>query len=61
MQTAAFLDTETTGQPPEVIELAIVNAAYDPITGEVLGILDEYLGHREPPPLWENRLQVQRS
>jgi hypothetical protein len=50
LQVVAFLDTETTGQQPsaEVIELAIVTAACDPITGQVLGVLDQYVGHRQP-------------
>ena len=46
----AFLDTETTGldASAEIIELAILNAACDPVTGEVLGILEQYVGNREP-------------
>jgi hypothetical protein len=45
----AFLDTETTGteSSAELIELAIVNTACDPITGEVLGILDQYDWQRD--------------
>jgi len=46
----AFLDSETTGVEPtsEIVELAILNAACDPVTREVLGILEEYVGQREP-------------
>jgi hypothetical protein len=45
----AFLDTETTGTDPnaELTELAIVNTACDPITGEILGVLDEYDWRRD--------------
>ena len=44
----AVLDTETAGPQQELIELAVVNAAYDKQTGEVLGILEQYEGLREP-------------
>lgn len=45
------IDVETTGLDPsrhEVIELGLVLFAFDRSTGEVLGIVDEYLGQREP-------------
>jgi DNA polymerase-3 subunit epsilon len=48
---AAFVDCETTGLDPtkhELIELALVLFAYDPATGEVKGVVDEYAGFREP-------------
>ena len=50
LHVIAFLDTETTGldASAEIIELAILNAACDPVTGEVLGILEQYVGNREP-------------
>jgi hypothetical protein len=50
LRVIAFLDTETTGleDTSEIIELAILNAACDPVTGEILGILEEYVGQREP-------------
>ena len=62
LQVVAFLDTETTGTEPsaELVELAIVDAACDPITGEILGILDQYVGQREPSKgksLDENRVR----
>jgi len=44
----AVLDTETAGLKQELIELAVINAAYDKQTGEVLGILEQYEGLREP-------------
>lgn len=44
----AVVDTETAGSPQELIELAVVNAAYDKQSGEVLGILEQYEGLREP-------------
>nr|PZN39899.1 MAG: DNA polymerase III subunit epsilon [Bacillota bacterium] len=48
---AAFVDVETTGLDPghhEVLELAIVLFAFDRETGTIVGILDEYVGLREP-------------
>jgi len=48
---AAFVDCETTGLDPakhELIELALVLFAYEPTTGEVIGIVEEYAGLREP-------------
>ena len=44
----AVVDTETAGPKQELIELAVINAAYDKQTGEVLGILEQYEGLREP-------------
>ena len=44
----AVVDTETAGSQQELIELAVVNAAYDKQSGEVLGILEQYEGLREP-------------
>jgi hypothetical protein len=45
LKTIAFLDTEWTGKEParRMTELAIISVAYDPISDEVLGILDEYV------------------
>lgn len=50
LRVVAFLDTETTGveATSEIVELAILNTACGPATGEVLGILEEYVGQREP-------------
>lgn len=48
---AGCIDVETTGLRPyvdEVVEFAIVLFSFDPATGEVLGIDDEYVGLREP-------------
>lgn len=48
---AGYIDVETTGLDPareEVIELALVLFAYDPATGQICGIIDEYVGLREP-------------
>lgn len=44
----AVVDTETAGSEQELIELAVVNAAYDKTSGEIVGILDQYEGLREP-------------
>jgi DNA polymerase-3 subunit epsilon len=45
LRTIAFLDTEWLGQEPtrKMIELAIVNVAYDAVEDEVVGILEEYV------------------
>ncbi|MGI6082933.1 MAG: exonuclease domain-containing protein [Limnochordia bacterium] len=47
----AFLDVETTGLSPvqnEILELAIILFAFDEQTGRITGILEEYVGLREP-------------
>lgn len=48
---AACIDCETTGLDPhnhELIELAIILFAYEPDSGRIIGIIDEYVGQREP-------------
>lgn len=48
---AGFIDVETTGLSPyydEVVELALVLFAFARETGEIMGIVDEYVGLREP-------------
>lgn len=48
---AAIVDVETTGLRPshdEIIELGLLLFAYDPACGDVIGIIDEYVGYREP-------------
>lgn len=48
---AACIDVETTGLSPanhELIELAIVLFAFERKTGKIMGIVDEYVGQREP-------------
>lgn len=50
-ELACIVDVETTGLNPnrdEIIELSLVLFAYQPATGEVLGVVDEYTGRREP-------------
>ena len=46
----AVVDVETAGMVPnqEIIELAVVNAAYDKDSGQVVGIVEQYEGLREP-------------
>lgn len=48
---AGFIDVETTGLSgvhDEVVEFAMVLFAFDPETGDILGIVDEYVGLRDP-------------
>lgn len=48
---AGFVDVETTGLSPhteEIVELALVLFAFDRASGEIVGIVDEYTGLREP-------------
>jgi len=48
---AGFIDFETTGLDPsedEIIEFSLVLFSYDKNTGEIIKIVDEYSGLREP-------------
>ncbi len=48
---AGFLDVETTGLSPydhEVIEFALALFKYDRVSGEIMEIVDQYVGLREP-------------
>lgn len=51
LKLAAFIDIETTGLNPEhdeILEFGILLFAFDPSTGEIAGIVDEYVGLQEP-------------
>lgn len=51
LRLAGFIDVETTGLSAardEVVEFAIVLFAFDPVTGDIAGIVDEYVGLRDP-------------
>ncbi len=55
---AGFIDVETTGLSPvqhEIIEFAICLFRFERSTGEIVGIVDEYVGLREPdrPIPWQ--------
>ncbi|HWJ03554.1 MAG TPA: exonuclease domain-containing protein [Verrucomicrobiae bacterium] len=48
---AGYLDVETTGLSPfdhEVIEFALALFKYNRASGEIIGIVDQYVGLREP-------------
>lgn len=48
---AAFVDTETTGcnlDRDDIVELAIVLFAFDRGTGQITGVVDEYVGLQQP-------------
>lgn len=48
---AGMVDVETTGLSPrydEIVELALILFAFDRETGEILGVVEEYAGLREP-------------
>lgn len=48
---AGFIDVETTGLSPhteEVVEFALILFAFDRVQRTILGIIDQYVGLREP-------------
>lgn len=48
---AGYIDVETTGLSPhreEIVELALVLFAFDRVSAEILGVVDAYVGLREP-------------
>lgn len=64
LEVAGFIDVETTGlNPPrdQIVELAIALFAYKRDTGEIVKVLDEYSGLREPTcPISPEALAVHR-
>ncbi|MBO2521417.1 MAG: hypothetical protein CW345_06400 [Firmicutes bacterium] len=51
LRLAGFVDVETTGLSTtydEVVEFAIVLFAFDPATGAIAGVVDHYVGLRDP-------------
>jgi len=58
-----IVDIETTGltEHDEIIELALILFSYDPLSGDIGGILDRYVGLREPNvPCSPGALQVHK-
>lgn len=63
-EVAGFIDVETTGLNPardQIVELAIALFAYKRDTGEIVKVLEEYSGLREPTcPISPEALRVHR-